>query len=70
VYAHIYIDDAALGAPLYRHPECNRPSVDWYKVEEMLFSVEHKIEEIHKYYLALQWFRPYWTEERHRQGGL
>jgi hypothetical protein len=48
VYAHIYIDDAALGAPLCEHPECNRPAVDWYKVEELLFSVEHKIEEIHK----------------------
>lgn len=35
VYAHIYIDDAALGIPLI-HEEGFRPYVDWSKVEIML----------------------------------
>lgn len=37
VYAHIYIDDAALGCPLiYDHSICARPFVDWAKVKKML----------------------------------
>jgi hypothetical protein len=36
VYAHIYIDDAAIGTPLTTHPSCKRLSVDWHKVEQML----------------------------------
>lgn len=38
-YANIYIDDAALGAPLIR-PEYERPYIDWSKVEVMLFGDE------------------------------
>jgi len=34
-YAHIYIDDAALGIPLI-YPEGQRPYVDWSKVAELL----------------------------------
>jgi hypothetical protein len=35
IYAHVYIDDAALGAPLvYSNGE--RPAVDWVKVRELL----------------------------------
>jgi hypothetical protein len=34
-YAHLYIDDAALGCPLI-YPEKGRPYVDWVKVEEIL----------------------------------
>lgn len=34
-YAHLYIDDAALGCPLI-YPEEGRPYVDWNKVEEIL----------------------------------
>jgi len=34
-YAHLYIDDAALGIPLI-YPENKRPYVDWIKVREML----------------------------------
>jgi hypothetical protein len=29
VFAHIYIDDAALGCPLETYPNCRRPAVDW-----------------------------------------
>ena len=36
VYAHIYIDDAALGCPLITVPGFNRPCVDWVKVRRML----------------------------------
>ena len=40
-YAHIYIDDAALGCPLIENKEMSdRPFVDWKKVEEMLVSKE------------------------------
>lgn len=35
VYAKIYIDDAALGAPLI-YPEGQRPFVDWKSVRQML----------------------------------
>lgn len=37
-YAQLYIDDAALGAPLKTDAALSeRPFVDWSKVEEMLF---------------------------------
>lgn len=42
VYAHLYIDDAALGCPLVSHIDRrgytthDRPMVDWYAVEGML----------------------------------
>jgi len=32
-YAHIYIDDAALGCPLTRGVQGDRPYVDWQKIE-------------------------------------
>lgn len=35
-YAHIYIDDAALGCPLKQEPGEERLSVDWDGVKEML----------------------------------
>lgn len=35
VYAHVYIDDAALGTPLVR-PEGSRPYVDWTVVGPMI----------------------------------
>lgn len=34
-YAHIYIDDAALGAPLV-HPSSGRPYVNWSQVQSLL----------------------------------
>lgn len=34
-YAHLYIDDAALGIPLI-YPKEGRPYVDWVEVEKML----------------------------------
>ena len=40
VYAHMYIDDAALGTPLCmpsKNDENERPFVNWYVVEQMLF---------------------------------
>lgn len=36
-YGQLYIDDAALGAPLINNPEiCNRPYLDWVKVRQEL----------------------------------
>ena len=35
-YAHIYIDDAALGCPLLFTADHNRPYVDWKKVDAMI----------------------------------
>jgi hypothetical protein len=36
-YAQIYIDDAALGCPLYNNPSLSdRPFVDWTQVREIL----------------------------------
>lgn len=36
-YAHVYIDDAALGIPVINEPiMCNRPYVDWNMVEAIL----------------------------------
>lgn len=41
-YANLYIDDAALGVPLKMDIKiCDRPYVDWVKVEEWLY--ERKI---------------------------
>ena len=34
-YAHLYIDDAALGIPLI-YPKEGRPHVDWKKVKDLL----------------------------------
>ena len=34
-YAHVYIDDAALGVPLV-HPDEGRPYVDWFEVAERI----------------------------------
>lgn len=36
-YAQLYIDDAALGVPLIETGDDDRPFVDWYKVQELLF---------------------------------
>lgn len=36
-YAHLYIDDAALGAPLHPGLSGEKPFIDWVKVEEMIF---------------------------------
>jgi hypothetical protein len=36
-YAHVYIDDAALGIPLVEGLNGDRAYVDWEQVEEMLF---------------------------------
>lgn len=38
-YAHLYIDDAALGCPLKVDLDDERPFVDWAAVEAMLFPV-------------------------------
>ena len=41
VYAHIYIDDEALGCPLIIDPSfSDRPFVNWLKVEQMLFTTK------------------------------
>lgn len=37
-YAHIYIDDAALGCPLEIAGKYNRPQVNWEEVEELLIA--------------------------------
>lgn len=37
-YAHIYIDDAALGVPLRDGDNGERPFVDWCAVERIMFS--------------------------------
>lgn len=39
-YAHIYIDDCALGCPLVQDPTERRPYVDWKLVREMLVNYE------------------------------
>lgn len=36
-YAHLYIDDAALGAPLVPGEGDERPHIDWVAVEQQLF---------------------------------
>ncbi len=35
-YAHLYIDDAALGCPLLKSPGLNRDHVDWLELEILL----------------------------------
>lgn len=37
VYAHLYIDDAALGAPLLPGLVDERPFIDWNQVEKMIY---------------------------------
>ena len=39
-YAHLYIDDAALGCPLITGSKGERPYVNWEAVERMLFPGE------------------------------
>lgn len=46
-YANLYIDDAALGAPLYT-PETGRPYIDWLEVEQMLYKNKILSDEIVK----------------------
>ena len=36
VFAHLYIDDAALGAPLKIGSKSDRPYIDWERVETLL----------------------------------
>lgn len=36
IFAHLYIDDAALGIPLTANCETDRPYVDWAKVDTIL----------------------------------
>lgn len=36
VYAHVYIDDAALGCPLLEGGKMERPFVDWDSVDKLL----------------------------------
>lgn len=38
-YAHLYIDDAALGCPLV-HGQSERPYVDWIEVEKILVKMK------------------------------
>ena len=40
IYAHLYIDDAALGIPLCKGLKGERLYVNWSEVEEMLFPAE------------------------------
>jgi len=42
IYAHLYIDDAALGVPLCEGLKGERPYVNWSEVEEMLFPEEEE----------------------------
>ncbi len=35
IYAHLYIDDAAAGAPMRMVPGCSRPCVDWAKIRSI-----------------------------------
>lgn len=46
VYAHLYIDDAALGVPLKQDTEDERPFVDWKAVGEMLLGHGYIVEKI------------------------
>ena len=43
-YAHLYIDDAALGIPLIYKKEESRPYVDWEEVEKLLIEARYIIE--------------------------
>lgn len=40
-YAHLYIDDAALGAPLKTDLVTDRPYIDWERVEKILWPTEN-----------------------------
>ncbi len=42
VYANVYIDDAALGAPLCQGLKGERPYIDWDKVREILLPMEEE----------------------------
>jgi hypothetical protein len=44
-YAHVYIDDAALGCPLI-YPSNERPYVDWSKINHVLWPQKKTEEEI------------------------
>jgi len=41
VHAHLYIDDAALGAPTIQPPGRCRPEICWTTVESMLFPPQY-----------------------------
>jgi len=45
-YAQLYVDDAALGAPLFHPPGFKRPAVDWRfvapRVQDMLDSIQRQ----------------------------
>lgn len=51
-YAHIYIDDAALGCPLFLSEKHSRPFVNWYKVMQFFIDLNvidvYQAEEIKK----------------------
>ncbi len=40
-YAHVYIDDAALGAPLLQQAWMKRPGVDWESVRALIHPDTH-----------------------------
>jgi len=40
VYCHVYIDDAAFGAPLIIQPKFNRPCINWNEVDDKFFPKE------------------------------
>ncbi len=42
VYAHLYIDDAALGVPLKHGFKDERPFVDWDTVDKLLFPIDYE----------------------------
>lgn len=42
-YAHLYIDDGALGIPLIKDNECTRPYVDWEKAKVL---IDEKVENL------------------------
>jgi hypothetical protein len=43
-YAHLYIDDSALGIPLKYESGESRPYVDWEEVEKLLIEARYIIE--------------------------
>lgn len=47
-YAKIYIDDAALGAPLKMDNSSLRPYIDWDRIYEMFFTNKRVIRELEK----------------------
>lgn len=42
VYAHVYVDDSALGCPLIYPPGNGKPYADWAKVGPMLLEMAQK----------------------------